>query len=1139
MSDASTDLEIMMKEINAMKLSNDEQSNSFQEFDFEQLKHQKSHKNEDSYQHEKYSTLFENDSYQQYDYSKNSNRSSKGLSISEFCHNISQISNKNLKNFDDVLLEYKSVVKKKRPKSKTEQENKFVSLFNSKYSSNITDMNEIFDIVDDLKEKLNGFNPITKSSQESILQDKLKRANAQISSLMEQNKALVEAKASIEKSFSSVEQLLETQIEETRKISEQRNKLIIHLQTMDSLYREIDSNRELIPNPIQQSLLNQKQIIQSQESDAALATELQKLKRENEDTIYRLLASTYHIMESTINPSFATELEEIRDNSNKKATDRVLSMVQCVMTHYKEDIEKKDQLEKENNELSLQLADSKKQCEEVLHHFEDELRFLQKLSHSNDLQNVIFYRQEQGKSHWLTTDERNELIKKCAKVGKYIDENIGKLLSENVEHYFNELGIFCPSQKVFNPDSIFLLMQPTDVENKIMTILGETYKYLDGTLEKSSRQSSQFETQKLVDLLAAQVLMNDILTNYSIDLHTKITLLSRQVHKLDQGPVDHITIANSTEINEEIKSYKHQDKKIRKMLSSAMHFQESDDIYVIIKSLIKKLKQLKNQKKKMTKIIQHNIQNPINNDEIEYIQSPNMNEQNINDKEPENPEHANSIAKITEGTSPVHSFASVHSSKSSCRKKDKNSHSSSICNERQIAQLEEEINQLNSKLNEANHQHDEALKTEKENCQKKVTEIESINQQLRAEIESNQTKINENETIIKQQKNEITTLQNKLTESITGLKKLSNQYKKVESVSSASSIENHQLKNRIKKLEEISLKEVEAIKSKCNALRSQYEKTLNELQKTRDENTSFQQINLKLKADVEKSNLQINELRIDNKALALKIKTNDEKHQIELKTYQSKISANETSRKADIDHLMKTSTEKIEEYKNLILQITMKYCDYPDPIEAIKNVTSQLDDLRQVQSVYSALIEDVNNLHKLLNIDQDLLITPHVERLIHKLNEKELQNKDHKRDIESTNAENQQMQREMIKNQNKIASLIQWETWAKRVLRVIIDVECSQYSDNQLRQSLEEIVLSTVSNTSNLSKMDILRKEKQLMTRYEAKLLNVQSSSKIYSLIPILTVISSIKRLQKLAGCLPIDINVGIPKSNNKNRPKK
>lgn len=217
--------------------------------------------------------------------------------------------------------------------------------------------------------------------------------------------------------------------------------------------------------------------------------------------------------------------------------------------------------------------------------------------------------------------------------------------------------------------------------------------------------------------------------------------------------------------------------------------------------------------------------------------------------------------------------------------------------------------------------------------------------------------------------------------------------------------------------------------------------------------------------------------------------------------------------------------------KNRILEVTMKYTDCSDPYEAVKKLAELLNDLRKVQSFYSKIIEDVQNLQKLLNIEPGIKITPHVERLILKLNENESQIQNKNKCINSSNAEKQKIARELMKNQNQIASLIQWENWAKRTLRVVKETDCSQFSNDLLRQNLEEIIFNSISNRSTLGKMEILRQEKRLMTKYEPRFLNLTSNHNLTSITPILIVITAIRRLQKLAGCIPI----GITELNSKN----
>lgn len=1118
MQDSFSNIESMMKEINAMKfcsddsdlMNNDESSRksiSNTEFEFNtQINFSKSEQtnNIDSI------NLTEQSSTESQSNSINNNN------LSDYYSKTSDVSNK-------------KIISEKSRISYSQKNNEdyldstvlsFIKKFNSKYNTHITDLNDIFDVVDDLKEKITEFVPLGHNYDEYNGQIKLKKANAQITSLMEQNTALIQTKSSFEKAFASVEQLLDNQIEETKKLSQQRNKLVQYLQTMDIVCREFDDaghNLKLLHNKKSISLLQLQQMQEQQNNEKNklkeeeyLSKEVQRMKDQFNDESYQLLASAYRVIDINLNKSFKDEIDQIKDNSTKTASERLLSIIKCIINHYNKDIQKQEESIKLNQELTNQLNNSKKQCKDIIHHFEDELRFLQKLSHSNEIQSVIFYRPTEGTSLSLDSKSKNELIKRCAEIGKYIDENVGKILLENVEPYFSDLESSLST--TFNADTVFSLMQPANIEKKVASIINPVFK-INHEFESDDNSNAIYENRKLFDLLIAQVLMNDILTSHAMSLRTKVSIQNRQIQKLDQNDADTNELRQQLVLYQnEIRNLRHIDSKIRKKVSKVIRFENCDQTIQIVKALVDAVKHLKKQQKK----VQRQIQITTNS-----INIPTRSNNNNN----------NHISKKTEATSPCHSFNDHNSNKLKEEIKQ-------ITEEKdiQIKFLEDKIVKINSEIQEKMRRYEKEIRNYQNQNQSLISQIEKQNREISKVGNSNKEKIYQCESIIEKQKIEISELQKKLNDSITALKKLTSQYKRIESTNSATSIENQQLKKRIKQLESINMNGVESIKSKCSSLRSQYELTINELQKVRTENSSMQQILLQIQAEGEKLKSENDELKIQNKALLLKIKAIDEKHQVEMKTYQTQISANATSMQADLDHIRKENEEKICDLKNRILEVTMKYCDSTDPFEAVKKLADMLNDLRKVQSLYSSMIEDVQNLQKLLNVEPGLKITPHVERLIRKINENESQIQNKNKCIDSTNVEKQKIAKELMKNQNQIASLIQWENWAKRVLRVVKETDCSQFSNDMLRQTLEEIILNTISSRSTLGKMEILRQEKRLMTKYEPRFLNLSSNSNLNSITPLLIVITALKRLQKLAGCVPISAE---SHSKNSKRSKK
>ncbi|OHT10515.1 hypothetical protein TRFO_20191 [Tritrichomonas foetus] len=1056
MSESLSSIESMMKEINALKFYplNDSPKNERTKIDSDDFNSSASGND-----YHNYSQLSSNSRQSRHSTISNHSKNDKMKKI-EFCIQISELLGKTMNSLDDILEEIKNIMKKTNSKSKIQKKkslqllidnSSFIHKFNTKYQTAISELDDIFPVIDDLKIKARNSNSLSFQGN-----SQLEKANTQISSLKEQNAALLQSKASFEKAFISASELIETQSEEIKSLSQQRNLLVMHLQTMDSVCSEIDSiNHTLKISQIQ--IQNQ----QPKENDIIIPP----VEKTVNDDSYQLLAASYRAIDTTLHPSFKDELEAIRDNSNKTANDRLVSLIKCVSIHYYDDIQKYQNLVEENEKHKVLLENSQKQCHDVLHHFEEELRFLQKLSHSKDLQSVLFYRPTTGTQLGFDTKEKEELIRKCAEIGKFIDENVGQILLENIEPTVSNFDNL-------NLNSIFSLMQPGNVEKKISSIITE------------ASESSLLENRKLIDLLVAQVLMNDILTSHTYDLHTKVSLLNRQISKLDvSGKESNDLQQELASYQKEIRSLRRHENKIRHRLSKIIDFNDTDNTVLVVQQLIEAFKKASKKCKHMVKQYQNSKDTNLEN-AVQHINNENNeNEMNNNKKD-------SSVVEQNEEVKP----------------------------------LQDKITELNNLITENTQKYENELSKLKEENLSKQHEIEIHKEEFIRFEKENQEKINTYIATVDKYKNDILGLKQKLDESVATLKKITKQSKKFESSNSTLSTENQQLKKRVKQLEELNLKSVETIKSKSHALRTQFVATVSDLQKMREDNSSVQQENIRLQSDIEKLKTENDELKIQIKALNLKIKATEDKFELDKKTFQSQIAANATSAQADLDHMTKEKEEKIASFKRDILDITSKYNECNDPIEAVHKLSTQISDFRKVQTIYASLIEDFQSLQRLLNVEPGLKITPHVEKLLNQVSDLESRLLDQKKDIDSENADKQRIARDLMKNQTQIASNIQWENWAKRVLRVVTDSDCSQSTSNRLRQTLEEIIFNSISNKETINKLEILRQEKQLMTKYDPKLLNVKSNSRL-SLSNITAVVLAARRLLNISGYSPIVVD--------------
>ena len=413
--------------------------------------------------------------------------------------------------------------------SKIKEENEKIKAENDKLTITITDMK-------------------TKMSTLEYENTKLKQS---YESLDSSYKCLQEEAKGYQANIVSMQEEWEGQISDLKSLGKQRN----------DLYR--------VANKQMQVIQKLESTIKSKEKELATKKVVEKKveKVDNSDEIYSLLCSMVHVVEDEGKNDMKNEIMQcrvIRDESRTGVKERMLSLTKYLVDQIKENAENAKSIAKDLEEANKKVEFYHSKCGEVLTLFESELDFLQKLTHSADLQSTIFFQEKTGSSFVLTDDNKATLIRKCANLGKFVEETIGVLSQEK----FNET--FSAPESV-DSNRIFDLLGAGRMENALEDVMSKIDKETD------------IDIREVFDLFTAQMFMNTLLKNHVTELHLRIAQYGHEIATLRQQNSE-ADVEAIREINDKLSKCEQKFEKIRKFLSQ---FVEVDDKTPTLK-LIKK-----------------------------------------------------------------------------------------------------------------------------------------------------------------------------------------------------------------------------------------------------------------------------------------------------------------------------------------------------------------------------------------------------------------------------------------------------------------------------------------------------------------------------------------------------------------------
>ena len=374
------------------------------------------------------------------------------------------------------------------------------------------------------------------------LKHELAKSEAQVKGLTARVDGLNAAKANAEKAYISLEEFLSAQMAETASLSDQRERLVALLRHQNELCQVYEQS-----------------ITESAPQEKAKAPPVQSHRSEkaNENHTMELLAKICEKVTEKLPGSALQNVVKIRD-SLASPDSRVVSIVGAIADHCVDLQQQIDAMEEKAGDAASDVQSAEECGFRILKTFENELRFLERLINSTDLQKVVFYRKETQSSLVLDQEARSELVRHSTAVSQFIEDHIGSYSEEQIE----KLAMACDD---VNASNVFGIMESESFEEHVRGLI-EMVEKNDG-----------LENQFIFDLFFAQAIMNEVLQNHAQSLMSQVEYVTHENQKLQHELTrQEESTAEVKAINKRIiKKLQHKEKRLQKEL--AKYVQQGSD----------------------------------------------------------------------------------------------------------------------------------------------------------------------------------------------------------------------------------------------------------------------------------------------------------------------------------------------------------------------------------------------------------------------------------------------------------------------------------------------------------------------------------------------------------------------------------
>ena len=905
----------------------------------------------------------------------------------------------------------------------------------------------------------------------TVVKHELAKAEAQVKCLKSRVEVLTQGKANAEKAYIGLEELLNTQLAETTKLSRQRDDLVALLKKQSELCQTC----EHILNERQLPAKNVQHVVKASVPQVKVVEKVVK-----EDYVELLVRICQQIGDKV--PDYvAQEVKRIKEMS-APSDKRIITIIQFLVD-YCLDLQKRvDDTAKETKSVDGEVKAARKCTQRVLRAFENELRFLEKLVSSSDLQDIVFFRPNTGSSLVLDTEARKELMRHSVLVSKFIEENIGSYTREQVENLAmtNDIDV----------DRVISVMESQSFEEHVRTLID--------VVSKNEGLNNEF----LYDVFFAQAIMNEVLQKHAQSLQSQVAYVTHENQKLQSDlAVLEETSDAMKDAGKVIKKLQRREKKLRRELERRIQMQEEaaersgqtheEEERTEIREKVKPKRE-----KRSYREYEESEHEQKRESKHEYEEKRFESEEDLMDQYE---------AQIRE----------LRSEKA------------------RLVQLENtykaKIETLTSELEKKDNENQEQMKAmtadfsaQLENWKEKLVRVKDALKVLKADKDALRRSFEELEHV---HTVEVGNFAVKVKQFDDKVKLIEQEFQTERREKEELKSQNTELTRNLQDARQEFQNHIERLKTRVIGLQGQYEETIKECQHLR-------QLNEELTITKEDCDQKVHELEgelqsvtIQKRAAEMKLRTDSERFENEKRTMSSQLTAKMTAVRNEFQEMLDQQEEKYSETMRDIIEASQDYLDEAidptNPVSIVSKLRDKLKEFESQQSLYLSVLEDYTDVKEALGLGAQASSASAVKMMQDDLSAQRSENERLKKTIEELNNSVEHQQREYKLAKTDVASTQLWERWARRIYSVMNDSSIATLSSDQLRTALEEAVFASIGQRSVLFKMYILREEKKAFVKFSKPML-VERSRLAASLRPIMLVYSAVKRMQARAGCLPL-----------------
>ncbi|EAX90324.1 hypothetical protein TVAG_234170 [Trichomonas vaginalis G3] len=948
--------------------------------------------------------------------------------------------------------------------------NSFLKDFNKKFDVTANSVHDIIDIVSTLLQRKNKTNMIQEKLNKQIqdlqstnfkltsendqlrfqladLQSKSSNAEHLCTNLTNQNNALKDTNNTLQEeiktlkaSLTSMQDIMEGQIQDLQNLGKQRIDLITICNKQTNLYQKLEScMKAKVPEPV-------------------VKKEIPKIIEQKPDLSqehYQIIASMIKIIDECIKTD-SNPYKSIRDDSNFEPKERIMRITKLLVENYKQEKQLCSQYEQDKANFEKKSQTYQKKCFEILTLFEGQLDFLQKLSHSTDLQNALLYKEKTATSVILSDDDKTVLMRKCANLRKFVDETFINLSQSKIEDIMNTSD----STETIRVFDLLNTDEPDNLLNKVLSSIGE---------------KTDVDIREIFDLFRAQLFMNCLLKNHISDMHIRVARIGQEntsLKKLLQETREKDIVPVKLRAEDLERKYM----KIRNFLSK---FVPVDDVTPTLTLIKRAMNVVKNTTEESNAAV----------------------------------EMAEKLKKELDTVTKERDALALYLKKSQKDNNKTNKESTKLSKQTktELAKAQEELAQI------------------KEQCTKFTDEIQALTKTVEdknAELQKNKEDFERQMQVLQ---DKILLFNEEKKQNDEKQAALISQVEEDKKVIETTKKQRNALKRKLDQTVESNKNIADTMEKQSNAMKENYTATINSLQSQYEaslkELENQQASMMDLQSKCQQLTSENSKLRVENKTLEMKVKMFEGKSLVDQQNIQSRITAQVTAAQMENANIISSLKQVIEETKNGFQELFGGRYIIHELSEAVDLVQKELSQLSQKEIQYGELLEEFEKTKNVLGITtNDFKLNEIVSNMMKQIDELKLSLEDSTKKYKQNQDDVDKFRKEIRKSENQLSQLRAWENWSRRIYSVINDMDSLNMSNDEMRLVLEEALLASVSHKSIFFRTDMLRTEKNLMVKFDKRILNTRSVAKPTFRAVLIATLAA-RRVFKLGGAIPLNIH--------------